>query len=210
MADDVGTSNSGEAWCKRAQAKPSHPRPRPRPPSQIQTPLSDASQFGKPVGEVCSVDPGEKLSLIRVITSVSEVADYGQTYGVTSDSMIGTEGKIWDGHYYWGLNINHFLDSPSGTMNIQGSSRITTYTFKIVRESSKGRTETPLPVDLAAAAVDAAEVPAAVLAKFVNIGKLALADDTVQISVPGISGQEPAPSENCLRSVHPKADHCTE
>ncbi|KAJ7654074.1 hypothetical protein DFH06DRAFT_1416894 [Mycena polygramma] len=60
MADDVGTSNGcyrhisygGEVWCKRAQAKPSRPRPRPRPPSEIQTPLSGASQFGTPVGEV--------------------------------------------------------------------------------------------------------------------------------------------------------------
>ncbi|KAJ7604095.1 hypothetical protein DFH06DRAFT_1151449 [Mycena polygramma] len=46
---------SGEAWCKRAQAKPSCPRPRPRPPSEIQTPLSGASQFGKPVGEILSL-----------------------------------------------------------------------------------------------------------------------------------------------------------
>ncbi|KAJ7652424.1 cytolysin [Mycena polygramma] len=137
------------------------------------------------------VDPGEKLSLIRVITSVSEVADYGQTYGVTSDSMIGTEGKIWNGHYYWGLNINRYLDTPRGTLNIQGSSRITTYNFKLVRESSKGRTETPLPIDLTTDAVGAAQAPAAVLEAFQNIGKLAVSEDTVQVSVPGPAGQEP-------------------
>ncbi|KAJ7662726.1 hypothetical protein DFH06DRAFT_1128935 [Mycena polygramma] len=60
MADDGEASNrrrcrnkyGGEAWCKRAEAKPRRPRPRPRPPSQFQTPLSGTSQFGKPIGEV--------------------------------------------------------------------------------------------------------------------------------------------------------------
>ncbi|KAJ7642471.1 cytolysin, partial [Mycena polygramma] len=137
------------------------------------------------------VDPGEKLSLIRVITSVSEVADYGQIASTDCTSRPSAEGKIWNGHYYWGLNINRYLDTPRGTLNIQGSSRITTYNFKLVRESSKGRTETPLPIDLMADAVGAAQAPAAVLEAFQNIGKLAVSEDTVQVSVPGPAGQEP-------------------
>ncbi|KAJ7656170.1 hypothetical protein DFH06DRAFT_1132652 [Mycena polygramma] len=66
IVDDGEASNSGEAWCKRAQAKPSHPRPRPRPPSQIQTPLSGTSQFGKPIGEVCPpANAAPALHLLR-------------------------------------------------------------------------------------------------------------------------------------------------
>ncbi|KAJ6468043.1 hypothetical protein DFH09DRAFT_1482225 [Mycena vulgaris] len=130
-----------------------------------------------------SPGPGEKLTLIRVITMTNEVADYGQEFGLKNHSFFGTEGSIYDGHYYWGLNLNWLCSNPRGTLTLVGSCRITTYSFKLVREGPKGRTSTPLPIDLDHAR--AADVPPAVIAKWAEIGKTAVGEGPVQDTVPG-------------------------
>ncbi|CDO78028.1 hypothetical protein BN946_scf184907.g18 [Trametes cinnabarina] len=92
------------------------------------------------------VGPHEKLTLIRTITTSTTVAEYGQDFGLRDDSMVGTEGDKWNGHYYWGMNINWLCNSPKGTMHILGVGRSVEYSFKLVREGPKGRTTKPLPV----------------------------------------------------------------
>ncbi|EJF58371.1 cytolysin [Dichomitus squalens LYAD-421 SS1] len=113
------------------------------------------------------VGAGEKLTLIRVITTNSEVAEYAQDFGLENISRVGTKGDRYNGHYYWGLNLNSLLNNPRGRLNIQGSSRTVTYGFKLVREGPNGRTTTPLPVDLyEASASQVAQAPVGVLASW--------------------------------------------
>ncbi|GJE91530.1 cytolysin-like protein [Phanerochaete sordida] len=95
------------------------------------------------------VGPREKLSIMRVITTTGETTEYGQKFGLTKDSMLGTEGKKYNGHYYWGYNINSLLGTPTGRMKLVGISRNVTYAYKIIRESADGvRTASPLDVDI--------------------------------------------------------------
>ncbi|GJE91531.1 cytolysin-like protein [Phanerochaete sordida] len=122
------------------------------------------------------VDPGEKMSIIRVITTTGETTEYGQKFGVTSDSMVGTEGQKYNGHYYWGYNINSLLGNPQREVNIMGVSRNVTYAFKIVRESVNGVvTTTPLHIDYRDVVSDSGEkLPAAVRERWLKIADRAV------------------------------------
>ena len=101
-----------------------------------------------------------------------------------------THHPRWNGHYYWGMNINSLLGSPRGTLNLQGSSRVVTYNFKLVREGPKGRTTTPLPVELNVADnTSGDETPAGVVALW---SRATLTSDVVQDVVPGVSADDSA------------------
>jgi hypothetical protein len=97
----------------------------------------------------------------------------------------------YNGHFYWGMYLNNLLNNPRGRMDLMGNSRIVTYTFKLVREGPRGRTVTPLPVDLHSAGDrdKAAEVPQGVLAKFVQTTK-EIDEALPQIMVPAPGTQE--------------------
>lgn len=86
------------------------------------------------------VGPHEKLSIVRVKETIITATEYGQDFGVTDDSMLGTDGEKYNGHRYWGMNINSLLQSPTGTMHILGAGNTISYTFNIVREGPKGKT----------------------------------------------------------------------
>ncbi|KAK7012327.1 hypothetical protein R3P38DRAFT_3210322 [Favolaschia claudopus] len=96
---------------------------------------------------IMKVGPHEKLSLIRTITTSTTVADYGQDFGLRKDSMVGTKGRKYNGHYYWGMNLNSLCNTPTGRMDISGHGKSVSYAFKLVREGPKGRTTEPLPVE---------------------------------------------------------------
>ncbi|KAJ7473069.1 TEER-decreasing protein [Mycena galericulata] len=67
-------------------------------------------------------------------------------YGLAPNSLMATKGKLYDGHYYWGFNINSTLNSPRGTMSLLGRSTQENYTFRIVRTTPDGHRRTePLP-----------------------------------------------------------------
>ena len=88
------------------------------------------------------------------------------------------------------MNINSLLGSPRGTLNLQGSSRVVTYNFKLVREGPKGRTTTPLPVELNVTTNgNGEETPARVLALW---SQATLTSDVVQDVVPGVSADDSA------------------
>ncbi|TBU38392.1 cytolysin [Dichomitus squalens] len=133
------------------------------------------------------VGPGEKLSLIRVITTISETAEYGQDFGLESGSRVGTKGDRYNGHYYWGMSLNNLLNNPRGRLNLQGSSKNVTYSFKLVREGPKGRTSTPLPVDLyEASASQVAQAPVGVLANWTKTATEDVGSAPTEDMVPGI------------------------
>lgn len=64
-----------------------------------------------------------------------------------------------------GMLINWILDSPTGEMRLEGSSRSVTYSFEIRTEGPNGRTTKKLPVDLHAALKGATKKPSAALMK---------------------------------------------
>ncbi|KAL1668797.1 cytolysin [Schizophyllum commune] len=85
------------------------------------------------------VGPGEKLTLYRITTTVSEFVEYGQDFGITDRSLLGTEGEKYAGHYYWGMNVNALCNRPRGRLNLYGTSERVTYAFKLVRKNAGGR-----------------------------------------------------------------------
>lgn len=117
------------------------------------------------------VGPHEKLTLIRIITHTSEVTNYGQDFGLTPGSLVGTNGRRWEGHYFWGMPLNGLLNSPRGRMHLMGSSRRSTYAFRIIREGPNGRTSEPVVIDLVEAAraragMNEQQIPPAILEKW--------------------------------------------
>ncbi|TRM65853.1 hypothetical protein BD626DRAFT_486023 [Schizophyllum amplum] len=135
------------------------------------------------------VPAGEKLSLIRLITTTTEVADYGQKFGLQSGSMVGTDGDKYSGYSQWGMDLNMLCGGPTGLLNLQGSSKVVTYSFRLVRESAKGYTSTPLSVDLNggndANSGEGAAIPAAVMANWAKVASEAVSDGPVQVVVAG-------------------------
>jgi hypothetical protein len=83
------------------------------------------------------------------------------------------------------LYLNSLLNNPRGRMDLQGSSKAVTYTFKLVREAPKGRSISPLPIDLHRDG-DTAQVPSGVLSKLVQTTK-GLVSDAAQaiVAAPG-------------------------
>ncbi|KAI0767329.1 cytolysin [Fomes fomentarius] len=123
----------------------------------------------------------EKLSLIRVITTSSEVAEYGQSFGLTSDSKVGTKGDKWQDHWYWYYNLNSLLGTPRGRLTLQGNSTAVTYSFKLVREGPNGTRMEPLPVSVQHAIKEGSVRPeAAVVEKWAAETKLAVGDAPVE------------------------------
>ncbi|KAL1722796.1 hypothetical protein EV715DRAFT_286843 [Schizophyllum commune] len=95
------------------------------------------------------VGPGEKLTLYRNITTVGEVVEYGQDFGIADGSLLGTKGDKYGDHYYWGRYVNTLCNNPRGRLELLGSSRNVTYAFRQVRETADGRkVVTPLAVDI--------------------------------------------------------------
>ncbi|EJC99829.1 TEER-decreasing protein [Fomitiporia mediterranea MF3/22] len=85
-----------------------------------------------------TVAPGEKVDIIRTITTSTGTAQYGQNYGVTDTSLFGTNGTEYNGHHYWAYYINGLLNSPTGTMVLSGFSVTTQYHYQLVREGPDG------------------------------------------------------------------------
>jgi len=93
-----------------------------------------------------TVMPGEIVRIERIRMVTNGQAIYHQDYGLASNSLMATKGKMYDGHYYWGFNINSVLGSPRGTMSLVGRSTQESYNFKIIRQTPDGRRTTePLP-----------------------------------------------------------------
>ncbi|KAI0767332.1 cytolysin [Fomes fomentarius] len=129
------------------------------------------------------VGPHEKLTLVRVVTSSSEIAEYGQDFGLTSGSLLGSK---YNDHYYWGYNINSILNSPRGRLALQGSSRSITYNFKLVREGPNGARTEPLPVDMSDAVSNTGErPPAAIIKKWADEATLAVGNERIDDTVLG-------------------------
>ncbi|KAL1760370.1 hypothetical protein FB107DRAFT_270083 [Schizophyllum commune] len=124
-----------------------------------------------------NVGPGEKLTLYRNITTVGEVVEYGQDFGIADGSLLGTKGDKYGDHYYWGRYVNTLCNNPRGRLELLGSSRNVTYAFRQVRETADGRKiVTPLAVDVHGPgdAVDVYEDKAVV---DVNVSKDAVSGD---------------------------------
>ncbi|EPS99496.1 hypothetical protein FOMPIDRAFT_82673 [Fomitopsis schrenkii] len=132
------------------------------------------------------VGPHEKVSLIRTITTASEVAEYGQDFGLSSDSRVGTDGSKWEGHYYWGMGLNWLLGSPRGRLNLQGSSRDVTYAFTIVREGPNGTRVEPLPADFERDVKGVGKKPSPeIIKKWAGQVRRPIADGPAEVMVPG-------------------------
>ncbi len=94
----------------------------------------------------------------------------------------------YNDHYYWGMDINSLLGNPRGKLNLQGSSKVTTMSFKMVREGPNGHTVVKAPVDLRSAD---REVPVSVHRTWAEMEKTAIGSATqVEIMVPGLGGKE--------------------
>ncbi|KAL1707277.1 cytolysin [Schizophyllum commune] len=130
-----------------------------------------------------SVGPGEKLTLYRVISTVGETVEYGQDFGIADGSLLGTKGDKYAGHYYWGMYVNTLCNAPRGRLDLHGSSKNVTYTFKLVRETKDGKkVATPLPVD----AYQAKDTDAAILGKetkWAKDSKAVFGDGTAQVMI---------------------------
>ncbi|KAJ7671887.1 cytolysin [Mycena rosella] len=93
-----------------------------------------------------TVMPGETVHIERVRMVTNGQAVYHQDYGLAANSLMATKGHRFDGHYFWGFNINTTLNNPRGTMQLLGRSTQENYTFRIVRQRADGRrTVEPLP-----------------------------------------------------------------
>jgi len=91
-----------------------------------------------------TVGPGEKLSVERTQTTTTGRSQYNLAYGVNDAGLLGTKGRTWNGHYYWGMNVNWLLNYPRGIMTLEGYSRKNSYAHKIVRTPAPGREAGPL------------------------------------------------------------------
>lgn len=70
------------------------------------------------------------------------------------------------------MSLNGLLNTPQGRMYLQGSSRRSTYAFRIVREGPKGTTSDPAVDNLAEAAdINEQKIPRAVLEKWNEAAK---------------------------------------
>ncbi|ETW76318.1 putative pore-forming cytolysin [Heterobasidion irregulare TC 32-1] len=83
-----------------------------------------------------TIPPGYKLELIRTRTDFSSTAEYEIDVGI--NGLIGTQGELYNEHYFWAYDINRLLGSPRGSLRIRGTSRKTSYTFTQKTESPKG------------------------------------------------------------------------
>jgi len=93
-----------------------------------------------------TVGAHEKVSIERVRTIRTGQAVYLQDYGLSDNSFIGTKGRKWNDHYYWGFRLNYYLNNPQGTIRLNGSSVDEGFTFKIIRVGPDGkRRAEPLP-----------------------------------------------------------------
>ncbi|KAF8155009.1 TEER-decreasing protein [Mycena galopus ATCC 62051] len=93
-----------------------------------------------------TIEGGERVHIERVRTIVTGQAIYNQDFGLHNSSRMATKGRRWDGHYFWGMNMNSALGSPRGTMALRGTSTQESFVFRIVRTRPDGRsTVEPLP-----------------------------------------------------------------
>ncbi|KAJ7186120.1 cytolysin [Mycena filopes] len=93
-----------------------------------------------------TVAAGETVHIERVRTVTNGQAIYAQDYGLSANSLMATKGQRWEGHFFWGFNINTTLNNPRGTMNLRGLQTQEQFVFRIVRVRPDGRrTVEPLP-----------------------------------------------------------------
>ncbi|THU82046.1 hypothetical protein K435DRAFT_808613 [Dendrothele bispora CBS 962.96] len=95
-----------------------------------------------------NVGPGERLSLIRNITRSTGTATYTNRYGLhPSHDIIGTKGRRWNNHFYWGYHAKDVFGPLTGSMRFEAHSTITSFTFTLDRVTADGRhTVEPLPL----------------------------------------------------------------
>nr|AAP38175.1 Zb protein [Hericium erinaceus] len=94
-----------------------------------------------------TVGPREIVSIERTETKTTGTTMYAVPYGTTDESMLGTKGKKWNDHYYWGMYVNPLLNYPTGRMELQGYSEKTSFTHKIARTGPDGKKTTePAPL----------------------------------------------------------------
>ncbi|KAH9918484.1 cytolysin [Fomitopsis serialis] len=88
-----------------------------------------------------SVGPGETVELLRDQVTTVGTQYFSADYGLADypGDMIGTDGKQYDGHYYWGYSANHYLNNPHGTMTLSGSLKKVQYNFKLQRVAPGGK-----------------------------------------------------------------------
>ncbi|KZT51653.1 hypothetical protein CALCODRAFT_442777 [Calocera cornea HHB12733] len=114
------------------------------------------------------VGPGEKLTLVRIITNSTEIADYAQAFS----SAVSTRSMWWADHYFWGMSLNSLLNNPRGTLHLSGVGSTTSYAFTLVREEASGITKSLLPAHIPAENdPSVAHVPTAVLEKLNKLAK---------------------------------------
>ncbi|KAI0707920.1 Zb protein [Earliella scabrosa] len=85
------------------------------------------------------VGPGEIFKLVREkhVTLGSQL--FTQDYGLDrTNNLIGTKGKKWKDHYYWGFYLNTELNNPSGTMSWIGETKNVVFNFHVERTRPDG------------------------------------------------------------------------
>ncbi|KAK2464859.1 hypothetical protein APHAL10511_002935 [Amanita phalloides] len=86
-----------------------------------------------------TVKPREKVELLQTETEKGEDAVYHVPYGASSsDDWIGTQGEKYNGHYYWFYRFNSYFGNPTPNIVLKGSSKKTSYSFKLKRTGGKG------------------------------------------------------------------------
>ncbi|KIY61769.1 cytolysin [Cylindrobasidium torrendii FP15055 ss-10] len=80
-----------------------------------------------------TVRAGEKVIIYQEKVTTIGKSTYYLDFGLSSNSLIATKGEKYDGHYYWGFNLNGVLGSPKGTMTFTGNSTTTYFNYKVVR-----------------------------------------------------------------------------
>ncbi|KAJ7128642.1 hypothetical protein C8R44DRAFT_732966 [Mycena epipterygia] len=109
-----------------------------------------------------------------------------QDFGITGDSLIGTNGTKCE--HNTPDACSRLISSRK--ISMLGTSKITTYSFKLVRTGPTGITTMALPIDFEGAR--AAHIPAAVVAKWAEITKRAVGEASVVVydAVPGRGERE--------------------
>jgi len=93
------------------------------------------------------VGPGEIVTIERTKTTTTGNATYYQDFGLHDSSLIATKGNSYNSHYYWGFNANRYLNTPLGTMILNGYSEKTNFGFRITRTGGmiRGKETLELP-----------------------------------------------------------------
>ncbi|KAJ3573930.1 hypothetical protein NP233_g2105 [Leucocoprinus birnbaumii] len=94
------------------------------------------------------VPPRRKVTIIMTVTNRVNKESYAHDFGLLKNSsMVATQGKPFDGHQRWGLDMNWLLDSPKGKLEFDTVGKTEKIEFVKISEDPHGIiTEEPLEI----------------------------------------------------------------